>query len=282
MPPRPASRRSVLRGTAAAIGAATLSGCSSVSILGDDGGSGSSYTDWLFDPAERTDRVWFSAVRHADLLSFDELSADRDRKVGDIPATSIDRELRVFTGSGPTDKVYEGSFDADTIRSAYGLSGSSPYQRMDDYAGYERYSTGDPGAGLAIRDGTAIFAMPDLVERYVDAHGGDETRLVDAHDHVATVIDRLGEGHSISCSAKLDPAASDGLLEADELAGGSAALVEGERTTITSVALFVDAESADESAIRRDVPDEPDVQDLTVETDGRVVTGTYTRDTSEL
>lgn len=282
MPPvPPLNRRSLLRGAGALVGATSVSGCSGL-LSSSSGSSDSSYTNWLFDPSERTDRVWFSTVRHADLLSFDELSADRNRKIGGIPATSIDRELRVRTGSGPADKVYEGSFDAETIRSAYGVSGSSPYQRIDDYAGYERYSTGDPGAGLAIRDGTAIFAMPDLVERYVDAHAGDETRLVDAHDHVATAIDRLGESHSISCSAKFDPAARDGLLEENQLAGGSAALVEGERTTITSVALFVDAESATESAIRQDVPNEPDVQDVTVETDGRIVTGTYTRDTSKL
>jgi hypothetical protein len=277
-------RRDVLRAVAAG-GVAGLAGCSSLPLIGGDGG-GSPARDWLFDPTAFTDEVRLSIEFRAP-AALDEHRDQLHPEVAEgrtapfytdaLAAEDTDWALRITDPllDGPVQFAYGGSFDEDAAREASTAAWTGG-ETVDGESieGYETLSNDEEGHG-AYRAGHAVSARPatrDEFERLVaGAESGDE-RLADVDDDVAEFLDELGFDHAVQ----------GGILpgDGDYFDGsGTSYRVDGEETTLRLVRLNDDLTETQ----FREIGEEVDgLRDLSIDAEGPVRSLTAVADTDRV
>jgi len=210
------TRRSVLhRGaTAVAIGLTTgLSGCSGLPPLGDKPQYGRvdipdpgppEYRRWL--PAgwdSDTDEDWF--LTYVEPGPFDgpvseELVSRRAVQRRDLEYLGIGYENYDSLTRTTLATVREGTFSADTVRSALADSG---YEPDGTYRDYDLYARSDISRRVAVRDGVVVSTSaslhrtPDL-EATIDAGDGQTERYHEVDPIFEAVTDAVGASRLLS------------------------------------------------------------------------------------
>lgn len=269
------SRRSVLAGCGAVLGAAALGGCNVLDSGG--GGAGASvYSDWFYEPD--ADSVAFTFLQYAEVAEIDGLPEGflASEFVG-IPIEEFDHAVNIASNS-----LYEGSFDADEFRDGFESEQGLSLEAEGQLDGYDLYAVGVVDYQIALRDGRAVFGATDSLEQFLDAGAGEVDRLVDTNDDADEFVGELGAGHGVSGRIKLSDDASPGEMRENVVAGGEQVNYGDDTVEYEQVVLFETEADVDEEAVRSDYEDDDDLSDVSSSSDGRFVTVTYTHPTSDL
>lgn len=270
------TRRSLLAGCGAVLGATATSGCSALPI-GDGGGDDGSgtYRDWIHD-VDR-DFAIFTAVQPSTVVSIDGLP---DGVAGTAPYglanEDIDWQLNLESST-----VLRGSFDSATVRDQLEQRRQLTLSADGEYEEYQLYTTSEASLAVGVRDDVTVVSDVPTLERMVDASRGEGERLVDANDDFELLTDELDTGHVVTGS--VDLAGGDGGGQRPQVASGSRYEYGAEETEQSSVVVFRTADAADEEQVRAQIEQSNlDVSDLESTTDGRVVQLSFTIQTEDL
>ncbi|GGM49744.1 hypothetical protein GCM10009006_33710 [Haloarcula argentinensis] len=200
--------------TAVAICLSTaLSGCTGLPPLGDKPQYGRvdipdpgppEYRRWL--PAEwdsDTDEVWF--LTYVEPGSFhgpvpEDLVSSRATQRRDLEYLGIGYENYDSLTRTTLATVREGTFSADTVRSALAETG---YESDGSYRDYDLYARSDIPRRVAVRDGVVVstsaslHSTPDL-EATIDAGHGDTERYHEVDTTFEAVTDAVGASRLVS------------------------------------------------------------------------------------
>lgn len=271
------SRRSVLAGCGALAASTALSGCSFLES-GDGGGGGgrSQYADWSHEVD--AELAAFSYAQIGEIASIDGLPDGfvPDELLG-IPVEDMDHQV-----SFQSNTAYEGSFDADQLRSGIEGQEGPTLEEDGEQSGYQLYSVSGQQTRVGIRDGRAVVGPANQLATFIDAGSGEVGSLVDANGDFDDLTSELGTDHSVSGQVKLASDAESRSLGEAEVAMGTSTEFGAEDIEYTQVTLFETAEDTDEQSVRGSLEGQNNVSDLSVNTSGRVVTATFTRATDSL
>lgn len=271
------SRRDFVRTIGGIAGAVAFAGCNVLDSGGGGDGGWTGYTDWMYVPD--ADDATFSVDQYAEVAGIDGLP---DELVPDglpgIPTEDVDHSVNFETGNS----LYEGSFDASQLRNGLESDEETTLEADGELYGYDAYVVEETGERIALRDGRAVVGLSDSWERFLDAGAGEVDRLVDENDAADALTAELGAGHSVSGRVILsDDANPFYWLGENVVAEGRSNDYGSDTTEFRQVALFETESDADEEAIRSNFEGD-DYSDVSSSSDGRVVTVTYTRPTSDL
>lgn len=276
------TRRSVIATTASVIGAAALGGCG---VLDDsEGSNGRAYTDWCYGRGE-TSTFQFQDVDALESVH-EALSSD------EVPPgiEVADLEYRINTEDAT---VIAGSFDVDTITDGIVSRLEARFgdhdaeittAESDQYNGFDRVDVvvNDQTRVWSVgTDGThAVIAQTERFEAPIDAYANGSALLVDQNDDAARLVEELGQMHRVQGSVALTEAGL-GFYAGDPNAHGRADTAEGYGDDWTEwsardVHVYESPSEIDEALIRAEIEDLDNVEDVTIDTDGRVGVASYT------
>lgn len=296
------TRRSVLRRGSAAVGAgalASLAGCTDAvnSVVG----GGGDYQSWLPEPGEIGDRDHLSFT-YLDLAAFanneDELSDETADGIETVESywdpinVDWDEASSVLLVSEVV--VAEAEYD---IEDAVEDLEDADFDEETDHEGYRIFVR--EGRGIGVGNGRIITTTPfsrledpeDVIETIIDVNNGEEDRYVDESDDMATLVDALGSGASVSGRTTEEPGEprpESGSFD-EMVARGSRGRINGETSNRKYVVVYedengVDLDELEEWVDANDGSDErfDDLDDIEYDQQGRkgIITGTI--DTDEI
>jgi len=256
----------MMRSTGAALGAASLAGCSSLT----GGSSTPEYQQWAPAPEnfyEERDHYAVISIRVEDLVdnkselnssvNLDEDYGSGENSPFDLSAEDIDVQVFSFTFSATNYSIQKGSFDQSSLTSSLEDSNQS---EEEDYSGYTIFkgSGSSDSADVAYAvDGSYIVEATGSdpvakVKTLLDTNEGDADRYGDANDDFSELQSRLGDGTQVIASTHEETSESnpkEGEFEG-EVAAGSAQTVNGEKTEVKSVITFESESDIDSDAFK--------------------------------
>lgn len=304
------NRRQFLVG-AAGSGAASIAGCSA---FGDDGGSDGDATwsgslgDLLVSAdLEPADNYHVLAGSPAALEEYGTEDVGSERRLRTWVDTGwrefdyVEVDLRARVSPGPVEDVgaytvTDGSFDAadvadDVTAHVEELESRSDVDEDDvgferSYRGYDRYRL--PSVTVAVHDGRVLECYNRVedgaetevnVERVVDSVESDSESVLEDHDGLATVADRIGPGVQWSFGT-FDPDhdGPEGPTTEGRVALAKSSSIDGGECTRRVLWAFESADQIDDDAVASYVEDfgGSDYDDVEYEVDGDVLEVTAT------
>jgi hypothetical protein len=252
----------------AVMGTGALAGCNAVTdAIPFIGGSGlGGYQQWVY-PADQFNQ-------DADSLNFDGTNQKGvyDSRKAFYPSTYSSLAANYgavgLTGrsvkmdlSLPEGRVLKGSYDTAEVVAELEDDASTEYESDGSYSGYELYVPSDrdePNRAVGVSDSAIVFgrrvepgfgadwdaaAATDVVEGIIDTKGGSATRAVSENDDLATLVNALNSGTSVSGGTRSDEVDSDradaesGVFDG-QVASGQSWSVNGNTTSRQWVFVF--------------------------------------------
>jgi len=293
------TRRTLLRRSAATVGAATVVGTAGCLDRIPNPLGGSSYTAWLPEPdALEVDTYSFGRYDNEDWVATeDEFSDDYDESgienqwepislsLDDISESLYFRSIQVHQAEFDRAELVEDLEDED-------------YDEEDDIEGYALYLNDDGSRAFALNDATFLFTAEyydydqspeDALTAVIEARAGTEDRYVDERDAFATLTDALKTTSAVDGETFEDGEDDPANGSFDEMvAKGSTGTFDGETTQMEWVVVYeseddVDLDDLEEWVDENDTDDErfDDVDDIEYSQSGRVGRITGTMDTDD-
>lgn len=300
MSDRGQTRRSVLRGAGAAVGAgalASIAGCMD-SIPGV--GSGGQYSQWLPEPGEIGDQDHYS------FTYFDTaVLADNEDELADDTVDSVE-SIEQFWDPVDVDWDETSWFLYGThvvVAADYELEDvvddleDDDYEEESEYEGYQIFEK--EGRGVAVGNGmiasTGLFDVSedpaDDLEELIDVSNGEEDRYVEEEADMGALVDELGGGTFVTGQTLAEPDRENPAAGAfdDMVAKGNVTSVDGEVADQKYVVVYdnerdVDLDDPEEWVEANDSRDEEfdDLDDVEYSQNGRLGLVTGTIDTDDI
>ena len=306
------SRRELLQFSGAALGASTLAGLAGcigeVPLGGTEGGSGgnSQFVDWLYEPGEVADidHYFFfhsdleKIRQHEDRLD-EGLYDDFEQMEDTFSGTDIDFDEMSTYLSYRNASITAGSYSTDDITSALE---DDDFDDDTEHEGYTIYLSADEERAVGVSNQALVTSTsissegviegaPDVVETIIDTHLGTVDRYAEENDDLKTLTSSLDVGAHVSgrtYEAEETTDVSMGTFE-NSVAGGARWRINGETSKIKRIIVFeeeddVDTDDVDEWVGEYQGSDQTfdDVDDTTVEQNGRTAVVTSTIDTDDV
>lgn len=298
------SRRQFLERSGTVVGAGTLAslaGCTG--LLGGGGGGGGgvsgSYTDWVYEPGEFSDRQHFFVTSQAQT----EIAANGDA----IPADQYDEWTSSFeSNAGSLGLAFDEvsttlSFGTAIVVDGYQASktdvvealGSNDYEEDGEHEGYTLFvgAEGSTAVGVGESDAvlgsasflTSIDDPTNVVEHVVDTERGAESRYVATSDAFAELTSHLSSGTVMVSYTHEETEETDvgnGQFQGG-VGFGQSTTIDGDTSDAQMVIPFASGveipTDAVEEWMNQSSAEDVEVEDLSLSTSGRsaIVTGSY-------
>jgi hypothetical protein len=292
------SRRNVLKsaGLVGATAVTGLSGCLGTSVLG----GGSTYTEWMYAPAEvDADHYAFWVLQPDTWTEYeneldDELYSNYEGLEEQYAATGVDfddldsiirfESVSVLTGSFESEDVVEHLVDFEEFTE------NTEHEGFTIYVGHE----GLDRTAVGVADGTIVRSeygydanAVETVELAIDTKQGTADRYVDENEHFAALTDALGDG--VSIRGRTMDEVEESIISQGEfqhmLAGGSDLSINGETAQFQATGVFEEADDIEKEDLEEWIDSDiafAEVEDPSIKTNGRIAKIVGTVETSEI
>jgi len=267
------SRRQFLVGTASAVGAATLAGCS-------DSRSASIPDGMYWIPASFSTPVSLNGLAPATLVEYETTDITSEDTIYGLAPSDMDTFAAIQSSGAGQHTAIDGQFDRETARDGITSQLSGSLEERQDYNGYTRLSMGQ--VEVAITDGRMVISQgadTATLESVINARTGGTERLYPENTYAERLADALGPGDTVNLSINTTPAdvptnVTANTTDAPEVAGsGSSVTVAEETSEYVTAVLYTSAAAADPETIRNSL-NATTVSNVEITTDDGLVVAT--------